>query len=41
MADLGLCKQTVESHVDAVLRDCHLVKRLVEAMAKVSGNQRG
>ena len=31
----SLTKEAVDSHVDAVLRDCRTVKRLVEAMAEV------
>ena len=32
--DWSLSKKQVESHVDAALRDCKTVKRLVEAMAE-------
>ena len=35
MTDWGLSKQAVDSHVNAVLRDCRIAKRLVAAMAEV------
>ena len=37
----SLTKEAVDSHVDAVLRDCRTVKRLVEAMAEVRRPREG